>query len=162
MRLLTAAIAIGFAVSLPGLALSAPTPIPGGANQAKAVSGTLGQMLFNGKIRLKIDTVREETAAESADASLPADQKMILIQGIVRNGMAETITVRPDYKLADKDDVTQANSGPPTGMQTVTMAQGAAGRLKYRMPVPKDFVPVKLLVDPSSLLGVPFRITLSR
>jgi hypothetical protein len=27
------------------------------------------------------------------------------------------------------------------------------------MPVPKDFEPVKLLIDPSSLMGGPFRIT---
>jgi hypothetical protein len=145
---------------VPALAYSNPTPIPGGANQAKAVSGTLGQTLWNGKLRLKIDTVREETPAESADGGLAANQKMILIEGTVRNGTAESITVRPDYKLADKDDITEANGGPPTGYQTVTLAQGAAGRLKYRMPVPKDFVPIKLLVDPSNLLGGPFRITL--
>ncbi|GAC1410444.1 MAG: hypothetical protein NVSMB64_19580 [Candidatus Velthaea sp.] len=156
----TAALSLCFALSVPAIAYSGPTPIPGGANQVKAVSGTLGHMLWNGKLRLKIDTVREETPAESADGGLTADQKMILIEGTVRNGMAESITVRPDYKLADKGDITEANSGPPTGYQTLTLAQGAAGRLKYRMPVPKDFVPVKLLVDPSRLLGGPFRISL--
>ena len=56
----------------------------------------------------------------------------------------ESITVRPDYGSADNGDVTQANSGPPTGMQTVLLAQSAAGRLKH----------------PNSLFGEPFRITL--
>lgn len=154
------ALSLGFVLLVPAIAPASPTPIPGGANQIKAVSGKLGQTLWNGKLRLKINTVREETAAESADGGLAADQKMILIEGTVRNGMSDSITVRPDYKLADKDDIIQANSGPPTGYQTLTLAPGAAGRLKYRMPVPKDFVPVKLLVDPSRLLGSAFRISL--
>jgi hypothetical protein len=70
---------------------------------------------------------------------------------------------RPSSRRCDSDEGRglEANGAPPTGYQTVTLAQGAAGRLKYRMPVPKDFVPVKLLVDPSSLLGGPFRITLA-
>jgi hypothetical protein len=164
MRFTPAAVALCAALFVPTSALTAPTPIPGGANQVKGVQGKIGETLWNGKVRLKIDTVREETAAEAANApvgfGLNPDQKFILIEGIVRNGTTETITFRPAYKLADKDDIIQSNGGPPTCCQTDTIAQGAAGKLVYRMPVPKDFVPVKLLVETGGL-GPAFRITLS-
>ncbi len=47
------AVAIGTA-----LAVASPTPVPGGANQVNALSGTVGQTIFNGVLRIKVTELR--------------------------------------------------------------------------------------------------------
>ena len=157
---LVLALALSATVCTRSTADAKPTPIPGGANQKQAVSGTLGQMLFNGKVRLEIDVVREETPEEAADLHPFAGQKVVHIEGILRNAMHETVTIRPEYTLADKDDVTQKVG--VLDVPVVTLEQGAAGKQKIRTLVPKDFVPVKLIVTPGQLFGPAFRITLTK
>jgi hypothetical protein len=135
------------------------TPKPGGANQMQAVSGTVGRTLWNGKFRLQITQVRAETPTEAADLHPSAEQKVMHIEGLLRNGTQDKWTVRPSYTLADKDDVTQ--DAGVLDLQAVTLAQGAAARQKIRFLVPKDFQPVKLLVGANKTIpGPPFRIVL--
>ena len=50
-------------------ASAAPTPIPGGANQAEGVATVFGKASFNGEVRLTPRTLRDATAADSFTAS---------------------------------------------------------------------------------------------
>jgi hypothetical protein len=43
---------------------AAPTPVPGGANQVSAISGTFGQTIFNGVLRVNVSEVRAATPVD--------------------------------------------------------------------------------------------------
>jgi hypothetical protein len=133
-------------------------PDAGGANQVKAVTGTLGQLLSNGKVRVQIDVVREESPEESADLHPFADQKVMRIEGAVVNLSREEVLLRPGYILADQDGVTCAVG--VLDLKAVSLRPGARGTQLIRTLVPKTLGPTKLLVSPGDLYGKPFRISL--
>ncbi len=129
---------------------SAPTPVPGGANQLSAIEGSVGKTLFNGEYRLKVITVRElsaqEAAALPAGSGAGADQKIILFVAMIRNGTNRTVFGGIRISYADADDVVQS-SGISGSSDFGNTPPGAAQRFKLTMPVPKDFVPTKLIVS---------------
>lgn len=145
---------------------SAPTPVPGGANQLSAIEGSVGKTLFNGEYRLKVTTVRElsaqETAALPAGSGAGPDQKVILFQAMIRNGTNHTVFGRITISYADADDVVHSNGVSGTSGFGNTVP-GAAQRFKLTMPVPKDFNPTKVIVSFFSVPErKPFRIKLGK
>jgi len=132
--------------SLCATASAAPTPVPGGANQASAIPGTVGQTIFNGVLRINVSAPRLGTADETAKFAPAADHKLLAFSVLLRNGTSKPFIDLVEYTLADKDDVSVE---VPTMYYThanLNIQQGAAARQEALVPVDKDFVPVKLIV----------------
>jgi hypothetical protein len=131
--------------------VAAPTPVPGGANQVAGMSGAVGQTLFNGVVRLTIQSAGPATDASDLSLILPsASQKALLITALIKNGthapFAEVLT----YTLADTDGVTFDVPSYMVKPNPVSLAQGAAVRQRLAFPVDKAYAPVKLLVQCST------------
>src|SRR3984893_2667971 len=140
-----AALAVGMAATPTSAA--APTPVPGGANQVNALSGKVGDMLFNGVLRIQIQELRDATAADNPASMLPqADQKVMVMKVLLRNGTHADFTDLLTYTLADRDGVTfEIPSNLINGINPHILPAGAA-RQSGLFLVDKDFAPVKLIV----------------
>ena len=149
------AAAIVFAAPL--AAVPAPTPVPGGANQVGAVSGTVGQTLWNGVVRLQVTAVRPASAAEISSILPGAAQKPLAIEALVRNGTKSGFAEVLTYTLADASDVTFDVPSYMVKPNPVSIAQGAAAHQRLLFAVDKDFTPVKLLVQCSTCKKGTFR-----
>ena len=64
MLVRTLALSIGFSLLAGAWVTASPTPVPGGANQVSALSGTIGQTIFNGVLRIKVVELRDATPAD--------------------------------------------------------------------------------------------------
>ena len=143
----TIALTIATVAAAATLASAAPTPVPGGANQVKAVSGTIGQTVFNGVLRVKILELRDATPADHPETiGASASKKVMVINVLVRNGSHDSFTGGLGYTLADKDDV--SFEIPENGIThaDLNVLQAAAEKQSSMFAVDKDFVPVKLIV----------------
>jgi len=142
----------------PVAAAPAPTPVPGGANQVGAVTGTVGQTLWNGVVRLQVTEVRVATAADDLSAVLPsAAQTPLAISALVRNGTQASFTEVLTYTLADKDDVAFEVPSYLIKPNPVGVQQGAAAHQRALFVVDKGYTPVKLLVQCSTCKKGTFR-----
>jgi len=70
---------------------AAPTPVPGGANGISALSGKIGDTVFNGVLRIQITALREATAADNADLAahhsdltVPPGKKVMFMQSLAQ------------------------------------------------------------------------------
>lgn len=135
-------------VSATALATGAtPTPVPGGANQVNALSGKIGQTIFNGVLRIDVQEVRPATDADNPGRINPLpSQKVLVMNVLVRNGLHRTFLGALDYTLADKDDVAYHIGGSYIEGIDMNILQGGAARNKAMFPVDKDYVPTKLII----------------
>jgi hypothetical protein len=140
---LAVALAIG---AMPVAASAAPTPVPGGANQVSALSGAVGQTIFNGVLRINVSAVRAATADEIAKFVPTPAQKVLAFSVLLRNGTSSNFIDLVEYTFADKDDI---SVDVPTADYThanLNIQQGAAQKQDGVFAVDKDFVPTKLIV----------------
>ena len=84
-----------------------PTPIPGGANQVNAVSGALGEPMWNGVVRIKVRELRDARPEDHPETLLPGpDQKVMVFETMLRNGtaaqFAELLTSRSPTRTASR------------------------------------------------------------
>ncbi len=121
------------------------TATPGGANQVSAVSGKLGQDLWNGVLRFKLVELRDATAADNAGSLAGQNQKVMVVTAIIKNGTAGTWGNLVSYTLADKDEVSVDIPMHLFTPPSLTIQQGAAARQTAMFPIDKNFVPVKLI-----------------
>ncbi|MDQ6942029.1 MAG: hypothetical protein M3169_05865 [Candidatus Eremiobacteraeota bacterium] len=127
---------------------AAPTPIPGGANQVKAVSGTVGEPMWNGVVRLKVRELRVARPDEHPETLLPGpDQKVMVFDAMLRNGTASQFAELLTYTLADKDDVVFEIPSQYLKPVPLVVAQGSAAHIRALFLADKNFVPVKLLIQ---------------
>jgi hypothetical protein len=140
-------------------AAAAPTPVPGGANQVNALSGKLGQTLFNGIVRLKVDELRDATAADHPETALPdADQRVMVLSALVRNGSHADFAELLTYTLADNDDVTFEIKDYLIKPNPVNILQGSAAHQRALFVVDAGYHPTKLIVRcPTCSNSHPFR-----
>lgn len=125
-----------------------PTPIPGGANQISAMPGRVGQQVFNGVLRVTVQTVHDAAAEDHPEKDLPsADQKIIVMRVLLRNGWHGIFDSLMVYTLADADNVTLRVSQPYVRPANLSIEQGASARQLIHVPADKDFKPVKLLIE---------------
>lgn len=125
-----------------------PTPVPGGANQVNALSGKIGDTVFNGDLRIKIVDLRVATAADNPAQMLPtAGQKVMVMSVLLRNGMHSDFIDLLTYTLADKDDVTFEIPSNYLRPGNLHIEQGGAARQTAMFVVDQNFVPVKLIVQ---------------
>ncbi len=138
---------------------AAPTPVPGGANQVGATSGALGQTLFNGLVRLKVDDLRDATAADHPESALPGpNQRVMVLSALVRNGTHANFAELLTYTLADADDVTFEIPGYLIKPSPVNILQAGAARQRALFLVDSAYHPTKLIVRcPSCSTSRPFR-----
>jgi hypothetical protein len=127
-------------------AFAAPAPVPGGANQVSAISGKIGETLWNGVVRFKVVEVRDATPADHPESVIPsANQRVIVVTAIVRNGTPQAWGELVSYTLADKDDVSLEIPGHFFTPVALHIEQGASARQTAIFPIDKSFVPVKLI-----------------
>jgi hypothetical protein len=121
------------------------SPTPGGANQVSAVSGKLGQDLWNGVIRFKLVELRDARADEHPESVALPNQKALVVTAIIKNGSSGTWANLVTYTLADKDEVSVDLPMHFFTPPSLTIQQAAAARQTALVPVDKNFVPVKLI-----------------
>jgi len=142
-----AGLAVALAIGVMSVAAgAAPTPVPGGANQVSALSGSVGQTIFNGALRVNVSAVRAATPDEIAKFVPTPAQKVLAFSVPLRNGTSSTFTDLVEYTFADKDDI---SVDVPTADYThanLNIQQGAAQKQDGVFAVDKDFVPTKLIV----------------
>ena len=152
-KLVHAALALSMSVGLgttPCLAAT-PTPVPGGANAVSAVSGNLGQPIFNGVLRLTIVELRPANADEiSSVGGLVGQQKAMAMTVLLSNGLHQNFADLVRYTLADKDNVAFEIPDHTITPNPLSILQAASARQKAVFIVDKDFVPVKLVVTCAS------------
>jgi hypothetical protein len=133
---------------------AAPTPVPGGANAVSALSGKIGQTVFNGNLRIQIVDLRDAAAADSAGLQYPptpnGSQKVMFMRVLLHNGMHDSWSGIVHYTLADKDAVSVEIPTNSVEKPSLNILQGAAARQTALFVVDKDFVPTKLIVDCST------------
>ncbi|MDQ2907858.1 MAG: hypothetical protein M3R44_00735 [Candidatus Eremiobacteraeota bacterium] len=129
----------------------------------KAVSGKVGQTLFDGTIRLKVLEVRDATDSEIADAErtgilVATDKKAMVISVLIHNGLSKNFQEILTYTLADKDEIAFEVGAPNVKPNPLDMLQGAAVKQHAVFVVDKTFTPVKLIVTcPTCNQAVHFR-----
>jgi hypothetical protein len=130
------------------IASASPTPVPGGANQVNALSGKVGDTIFNGVLRVKVTELRDATAADNPDRLHPsADQKVMVMTVLLRNGTQRDFIDLIEYTLADADDVSLAIPTSEVSNANLHIQQGAAARQTAMFLVDKSYVPTKVLVQ---------------
>ena len=162
MTRVTALCAMVFALSAGGAALSSTaTPVPGGANQASGVAGTLGDKLFNGEIRLVAKEIRNANDADGLTAA--SGQKWLVFNASASNGTAHALDMQQFVaSIADSDgDTFQAQPDKVKPMGGVFgVPPGGQWKEQILFNVPSDVVPVKIVLLPNDRRHQPFRITI--
>jgi hypothetical protein len=155
-RIFTFALAL-LALSIAGApaVFAAPTPIPGGANQIKGVTGTLSQTIFNGKLRFRKFVLRKSTPAE---ATPDAGGSALTLTYLVLDGMNRKAYGNVSGSMVDADGVVIGSHTVGVYGAYYTMDPGAAARGILYWVLPPDFVPVKILITPGD--GPALRINL--
>jgi hypothetical protein len=136
-------------ISLTGvIGASKPTPVPGGANQISAVTGKVGQTVFNGILRVKITALRDATAADHPEKVLPpAGQKVMVMTVVLKNGAHRDFIDLIKYTLADADEVAFEIPSYMIKPSNLHILQGASARQTALFTVDQNYKPVKLLVE---------------
>jgi hypothetical protein len=133
------------------------TPMPGGANQLKGLSGTMASTLFNGHIRIKKMSFRAATTEEVTPQS---GQTGIVFSCIVSNGTNDRRTGYLNASLADADGIVLNSYGGDPEESLYTLEPGAAARQSFRFTLKDGFKPVKVfLVEQANGTQPVFRIT---
>ncbi len=131
-----------------GLAMAKPTPVPGGANQVGAVSGRIGETVFNGVLRFNVQDLREATSGDHPEQMLPQpNQKVMVMDVLLRNGSHSDFIDLITYTLADKDGVAFSIPSNYVHEANLHIQQGASARQKAIFLVDKDYQPTKLLIQ---------------
>jgi hypothetical protein len=154
--LLAAAIAFGvLSMSAPVRVTAAPTPVPGGANQLKGVSGGLSSTLFNGKMRIRKMQLRAATAAE---ASPGTGQTAVTFVYLVSNGTSAARSGNFSASMVDSDGV--AVNGHSTNVYSAyySLQPGVPARGTIAFVLDSGFAPVKILLTDGN--GPAFRVNL--
>jgi hypothetical protein len=133
-----------------------PTPVPGGANMTAGVTGTMSQVLFNGKLRLKSMKLREAVEADREPAL--ANGRAVVFQAVVSNGTQHSIHGYFNAALADADGITVNGRPLDDGWD---LEPGTAARSAYGFQIPSDFKPVRLvLIEAADPKAKAFRVTI--
>lgn len=125
-----------------------PTPVPGGANQVSGLSGKIGQTVFNGVLRVQVTQLRDATAADHPEQLLPsADQKVMVMTVILKNGLHDEFIDLISYTLADSSGVTFKIPSNDITPSNLDIQQGGTARQKALFIVDPSYKPVKVIVQ---------------
>lgn len=146
-------------------ALAEPTPIPGGADQAAGVSGTLrSPSLFNGQVRVKKMTITKLSGGSGETYPEESGKRWIVFRSVMSNGTSHPANIQQfDATVSDADGISvaaQPNDVRPMGSVT-GLAPGAAWRENILFLIPSDFKPAKIVLVSADSRYRAFRITLA-
>ena len=142
------ALAICVIASVGTTAGSTPKPVPGGANQVSALTGKIGQTVFNGVLRVQIKELRDATAADHPEKLLPsAGQKVMVMTILLKNGTHSDFIDLISYTLADADAVTFNIPSYMVSPSNLDIQQGGAARQTALFTVDQNYKPTKVLVQ---------------
>jgi hypothetical protein len=144
---------------------AAPTPVPGGADPIKAVSGFAGEPMWNGVLRYKVQELRDARPEDHPETLLPGpNQKVMVFRASLRNGTAKQFAELLTYTLVDKNDVAFEIPSRDLTPASLVVAQGDNARIAALFVADQSFVPVKLLIQcatcGSSSRFAAFRVTI--
>jgi hypothetical protein len=141
-----------------------PTPVPGGANQARAVEGTLKDTLFNGQARLRQMKLGKPDGSASESYADTADQTWIVFRALASNGTPKPLDMQQfSASIVDADGVAvaaQPDKVRPIGSVN-GIPPGGAWREVVLFNVPKGFKPAKIVLVPTGSSYKAFRITVT-
>lgn len=141
-----------------------PTPEPGGANQARAVAGSLHVTLFNGQTRLRNMTFGKPDGSAAESYTDDSGTKWLAFRALMSNGTPQVLTMMQfSASIVDGDGVAmpaQPDKVRPMGAVT-GIPPGGAWKEAIFFNVPPDFKPVKIVLVPSDTHYKAFRITLA-
>ena len=161
MRRFALLLAIAACATGAAFAASTPTPIPGGANQAVGVQGGMGAKLFNGEVRLQPTEIRYATAADGFTDT--QDQRWIVFTANASNGTRHPLDMQQfNASIVDaQDDTIQAQPDKvrPTG-GVYGVPPGGAWKEQIFFLVPKNFAPVKVVLQPYDSKHAVFRVSI--
>jgi hypothetical protein len=152
------ALLVSLIPSLPGSA----RPVPGGVNQAAGLSGPRGKWLFNGRYRLRLDSVTDAAREDYADKLIPnPGEKVFLVRMVMKNGQKETNSDVIRLTFSDADGITQSSKDYLVHPNpTPSTIQGGAWKVTAVVAVPQDYSPTKLVVSfPTDLKHPVFRVS---
>jgi hypothetical protein len=159
MRFLTTALLLVL-VALGSAASAAPTPVPGGSNQADAAAGGFGKPLFNGEVRLIPRELRDATAADGLTTT--SDKKWIVFTATASNGAKRVLDMQQfTASVADAsgdEETAQPDKLKPVG-GVFGIPPGGSWREQIAFLVPAAFVPTKIVLLPFDRKHKGFRIT---
>ena len=126
-----------------GIAVAAPTPMPGGANQLKGLQGTMQSTLFNGKMRVRKMQLRLSTPDEQSSS---AGETAMTFVYLASNGTTSDRHGAFGADMVDSDGV--VISGRPTSVYATyySLIPGAVARGTIGFHVPSGFTPVKIVL----------------
>ncbi len=156
---ITATLALSLTLASFATASAAPTPVPGGANQAEGVATIFGKPSFNGEVRLTPRTLRDATASDGFTA--PSGQKWLVFQATGANGTNKPLDMQQFVASIVNADGESYAAQPdkllPMG-GVYGIAPGAGWREQVAFQVPADFVPAKIVLLPANKKHAAFRI----
>jgi hypothetical protein len=143
------------------LAAPTPTPIPGGAVQARGVTGTIGSKLFNGEVRLRPTELRDATSADGLSGT--ADQRWLVFTAAASNGTNRALDMQQFIaSIVDGEGNTiqaQPDKVRPAG-GVYGVPPGGGWKEQVFFLVPKNFKPLKIVLAPYDGKHPVFRITI--
>lgn len=155
-------LAIAAYAATAGLARATPTPIPGGANQANGVQGSIGDKLFNGEVRLQPTEIRYATDADGFTNT--ADQRWIVFTANASNGTHKALDMQQfNASIVDAQGNTiqaQPDKVRPTG-GVYGVPPGGGWKEQIFFEVPTNFVPDKIVLQPYDGKHPVFRISVT-
>jgi hypothetical protein len=169
-RLVPLGLVLAILAALPSTALvRAATPLKGGANQMKAISGLPNVWLFNGKWRVKL-TALALPASQNFGVYTPAQgHEIVVVRALLRNAMNQNAKTVIGAFVSDADGVTYASqivfdSNPQVAVNEgdAVLPPGAATHVQLPIDVPVDFVPVSVLLVHRFNDAKSFRIKVSK
>ena len=141
-----------------------PTPVPGGANQAVAVVGTLRDTLFNGQARVRKMSLGKPDNSPSESYQDSADTKWIVFRAVMSNGTNKPLEMNQfSASIVDADGIAvaaQPDKVRPIGMVT-NIPPGGAWKESILFAVPNDFKPAKIVLVSANPKYKSFRINLA-
>lgn len=151
-------------LAAPSALAAKPTPEPGGANQVIAVEGTLQSTLFNGQARVRKMALTKPDGSSSESYSDTSDTRWLVFRAVMSNGTKSVLEMNQfSASIVDADGIAvsaQPDKVRPMGMVT-NIPPGGAWKETVLFNVPKDFVPVKILLVTQHSKYKSFRINLA-
>jgi hypothetical protein len=164
MRTVLAVLTALFVLSVSGFAAAKPTPVPGGANQAAGVAGTLHDTLFNGQARVRKMSLGKPDNSPNESYADTADEKWIVFRALMSNGTAKPLEMSQfSASIVDADGIAvaaQPDKVRPIGMVS-NIPPGGAWKESILFLVPKDFKPAKIVLVAANAKYKAFRITVA-
>jgi len=162
MKRFTLFLAIAACAATAALASGTPTPIPGGANQANGVAGTIGSKLFNGEVRVQPAEIRFATDADGVTST--SDQRWIVFTASASNGTHKPLDMQQfNASIVDAQGNTiqaQPDKVRPTG-GVYGVPPGGGWKEQIFFLVPTSFVPDKIVLQPYDGKHPVFRISIA-